>query len=186
MCPIFKKGEKSKISNYHPIMLLNTDYKMLTKALAMKLVAVAADLIDKVQSGFVPGHRITNQTRLTRMVLEYAEATKTNGMILALDQEKAYDKIDHTYLWAMLRKFGIPELFVNTIQSLYEGAKTKVMINGFPSKEFDVIRGVRQGDPLSCLLFELAIELLAEALRNSDLEGMSVPGNDRRLIVMNS
>jgi hypothetical protein len=182
MSPIYKKGEKSEISNYRPITILNTDYKLFTKALAVKLASVAPDIINKMQAGFVPGRRITDQTRLTRMVLEYAEATETNGMIVALDQEKAYDKIDHEYLWTTLRNFRLPESFIKTVKSLYQSAKTQVMINGCLSDKFRIQRGVQQGDPLSCLLFDLAIEPLAEALRRSNLEGMQIPGSERRLI----
>jgi hypothetical protein len=81
---------------------------------------------------------------------------------VALDQEKAYDKIKHDYLWQTLEKFAIPEQFIRTIQSLYRTAETVVIINGVISTSFQVTRGVRQGDPLSCLLFDLEIEPLAE------------------------
>jgi len=103
-------------------------------------------------------------------------------MIVALDQEKAYDKISHDYLWRVLDRFRLPERFIQSVRTLYERAETQVMINGFLSSPFQVTRGVRQGDPLSCLLFDLAIEPLAASLRASRLRGYEVPGAIERLI----
>lgn len=99
-----------------------------------------------------------------------------------LDQEKAYDKISHEYLWTMLRRFNIPESFIQSVKTLYNSAETRVMINGFLSEPYQITRGVRQGDPLSCLLFDLAIEPLAASLRASNLAGYNIPGADERLI----
>ncbi len=105
-----------------------------------------------------------------------------NGLIIALDQEKAYNKIHHNYLWKVLEAFQIPDQFIATIKSLYKNAHTRVMVNGFLSSLFKVTHGVHQGDPLSCLLFYLAIEPLAEMLRKSSLKGLEVPSSAERLI----
>ncbi len=176
MAPIYKeKGERTKVANYRPITLLNTDYKILSKTLAIRLADVAPQLIHKAQAGFVPGRKIHNHTQLARMMMLWAEENRADGAIVALDQEKAYDKIAHDYLWKVLRQFGIPEVFVNLIQSLYAHANTSVMINGILSRPYQVYRGVRQGDPLSCLLFDLAIEPLSAMIRNSELKGFNIP-----------
>jgi hypothetical protein len=78
------------------------------------------------------------------MIQHYAESTHTNGLIVALDQEKVYDKISHDYLWKVLDKFKIPTKIINTIKSLYNEAKTSVMINGHMSSAYTVNRGMRQ------------------------------------------
>src|SRR5882762_646509 len=95
----------------------------------------------------------------------------TNGAIVCLDQEKAYNKIAHPFLWATLEKLNFPTHFINTVKSLYQYARTKVIINGKVSTSFLIIRGVQQGDPLSCLLFNLAIESLTSMLRDPTLAG---------------
>jgi hypothetical protein len=183
MAPIYKKNDPAKIANYRPISLLNTDYKIFTKALTIKLARIAPDLIHPAQAGFVPGRHIYDQVWLTKRVIELAEATEQNGVIVALDQEEAYDKIEHDYLWKALKKFGIPDEFINTVKALYSDAYTSVIVNGMMSERpFKVTRGVRQGDPLSCLLFDLAIEPLAEALRQSGLKGFKLKEVDDRLI----
>ena len=116
ICPLYKKKDRRDIANYRPITLLNSDYKLLTKILALRLASSAPHIIHENQAGFIPGRVITDQIRLTQMILHYAEATEENGVIVALDQEKAYDKIAHDYLWLTLDKYGLPPSFVNTHQ----------------------------------------------------------------------
>lgn len=116
------------------------------------------------------------------MIINHVDITQTNGLIVALDQEKAYNKICHDYLWRVLEACQIPDQFIRTVKFLYENAHTRVMVNGFLSLLFRVTRGVRQGDPLSCLLFDIAIEPLAEMLRKSSLKGLEVPSSTEHLI----
>lgn len=183
MCPLYKKNDRAEIPNYRPISLLNSDYKIMTKALTIKLAEVAPGLINRAQAGFVPGRPIFDQVWLAKLVINLAEVTEQDGAIVALDQEKAYDKIKHDYLWQILQAFGFPEEYTNTIRALYSDAYTVVLVNGMRSSTgFKVRRGVRQGDPLSCLLFDLAIEPLGEALRQSNLKGINVPKQTERLI----
>lgn len=184
MCPIFKKKDRTKIENYRPITLLNSDYKILTKALSLQLLEPIDKMIHRDQAGFIPGRSIFDHIRLTRIMIAYAEAMEVNGAIIALDQEKAYDKITHEYLWKTLEAFNLPPCFVNTVKALYQNAKTTVAINGELSAPYTVKRGVRQGDPLSCFLFNLGIEPLACMLRNSDkINGFAIPGSNERLTV---
>lgn len=184
MCPIYKKKEREDIGNYRPITLLNTDYKTLTKALATQLAQHIHKLIHPDQSGFIPKRSIFNPIRTTQLIAAYADTMEEEGVIVALDQEKAYDKIRHDYLFETLRKFNLPNLFIKTVESLYSDAFTQVAINGFLSTPYQVNRGVRQGDPLSCLLFNLAIEPLACKLRNSPrLNGYNIPGIENKLII---
>ncbi|KAF5371875.1 hypothetical protein D9615_009582 [Tricholomella constricta] len=182
MCPLYKKNDKNDIANYRPITCLNTDYKLYTKCLATRLATIAPSLIHPSQAGFIPGRRITDQTKLIRLMMHYAEKTQQNGLIMALDQEKAYDKIGHEYLWRTLKKFDLPDVFIDTVRSLYDNAETKIMINGHLSTPWKINRGVRQGDPLSCMLFDLAIEPLAASLRASTLEGYNIPNSAEKLI----
>ena len=65
-----------------------------------------------------------------------------NGAIVALDQEKVYDKILHPYLWKVLEKFDVPQHFIKTVKHLYQNAATSVLINGILSDPFTVDRGI--------------------------------------------
>ena len=177
MCPLFKKKDPTEISNYRPITLLNTDYKLLTKVLAIQLMNHVKRLIHPDQAGFIPDRSIFDHIRLAKAILNYAEATEEDGAILALDQEKAYDKIRHDYLWKTMEAFNLPPPFINTVKILYSNARTQVAINGVLSEPFQVKWGIRQGDPLSCPLFDLAIEPLACQIRaDPNIKGIRIPG----------
>lgn len=85
------------------------------------------------QAGFIPRRSIYNHIRLATTIIKYTELTKEDGVIVALDQEKAYDKIHHDYLWATLKRFNIPEIFIRTVKTLYGNAHTQVAINSMLS-----------------------------------------------------
>ena len=184
MCPIYKKKDPTEIGNYRPITLMNTDYKLLTKVLALQLSPSISSLIHENQAGFIPKRSIFNHVRLAKSIISYAEVMEENRAIIALDQEKAYNKIRHDYLWKTLDAFNIPQTFTKTVRSLYQNAHTQVAINGVFSDPFPITRGVRQGDPLSCFLFDLAIEPLACMIRNDpNLHGINIPGIDPNILV---
>ena len=160
------------------------DYKLLTKTLSLQLVEPIHKLIHPDQAGFIPKRSIFHHIHLASTIINYAEVMEVDGVIMALDQEKAYDKIRHEYLWKTMETFNIPEELIKTTKALYDQVYTQVARNGILSKPFQVTRGVRQGDPLSCLLFDLAIEPLACKLRNcNELEGLTFPGKEDRLII---
>lgn len=102
MCPIYKKKDRAKIENYHPITLLNTDYKSMTKALAMQLAHKIHTLIHPDQTRFIPQCSIFDPIHLAKNMCDYADHMEEDGTIVAPDQEKAYDKIDHMYLLSTL------------------------------------------------------------------------------------
>jgi len=130
MSPIYKKKDLTDIRNYRLLTLLNTDYKLLAKVLASQLMIDIGNLIHLDQAGFIPQRSIMDQTKLAQMIIEYSEAANKDGAIIALDQEKAYDKVKHDYLWATLEKFNLPQIFVKMVKALYQNAHTQVAING--------------------------------------------------------
>lgn len=180
---LFKKGEKDRIENYRPITLSNSDYKLMTKAIANRLGEVAKDIIHPNQTGFVPGRGLYNNTRLSESMIEYTSIKGENGCILALDQEKAYDRIAHDYLWIVLEKFGFPAKFIQVIKFLYKDVKTTIIVNGAGSGRIIIKVGVKQGCPMSCLLYDIAIEPLACAIRKSALLGFKIPNVQDRVLV---
>lgn len=184
MCPLYKKKDRADIANYRLITVLNLDYKIFTRALQNKLAKAVPAVIHENQAGFMSGRSIFSQVKTVKLMIDYAEMAQKEGVVVALDQEKAYDKILHDYLWRVLEKYDLPKHFIRTVKSLYEAAETKVIVNGVTSKPFRITRGVRQGDSLSCLLFNLAIETLANLLRKSELKGFRVEGMQERLLTL--
>jgi exonuclease III len=184
ICPLYKKNEKSEAANYRPITLLNSDLKIMTKTISLRIAHAAAGVIHNDQAAFIKGRSIFDHVRLSRAMISYCEAYEHEGAIVALDQEKAYDRVQHEYLWRTLKTYGFPDSLITMIKNLYKGAKSLVIVNGVMSEPFEVTRGVRQGDPLSCILFNLAIEPLACMLRSdANLKGHQIKGRRDKLIV---
>jgi hypothetical protein len=119
-------------------MLLNTDYKVLTKVLALQLLDHACQLIHPDQAGFILNCLIFDHICLVKAILNYAKITEENGAILTLDQEKAYNKIRYDYLWRTLEAFNLPCPFIQMVQALYNNAHMKVAVNRVFSKTFKV------------------------------------------------
>ena len=180
---LYKKKSKIKIENYRPVTLLNADYKIYTKTIATKLGKVVKTILHENQAGFVPKRSLYDHTRTSQLVVEYCELKNIDGCIASLDQEKAYDKIDHEYMWRIMKKNGFPDVFIARIQEMYSDTGKSVMVNGVLPRQYKVKRGVHQGDPMSCLLYDIAIEPLAESIRRSNLKGLNIPGARERLIV---
>ena len=94
-----------------------------------RLRKVAPNLIHKDQAGFMPNRCIYDQTKLVELMIKWCENTGNKGMILCLDQEKAYDRIDLSYLWQTLKTFGFLELFIARIRNLCRTASTAIRMN---------------------------------------------------------
>src|SRR5258708_6369592 len=175
MCPLYKKKDCHEIPNYRPITVLNAEYKILTTAIMNKLSDVAPNLIHKSQTAFIKGHSIFDQIDQAKRLIDLCNIKNQNGVIILLDQEKVYDKIKHDYLWKVLEATNLPTNLIKTIKSLYKFAETRVILNGNISKNFHVTRGVHQGNPLSCLLFNFAIEPLSKMIRTTNnLKGLKI------------
>ena len=164
LCPIYKKKDRHKAINYHPIVVLNAEYKILTTAIMNQLSQVAPKIIHRSQAAFIKGRSIFDQIDLATRMIQLCNISKECGAIILLNQEKAYNRIKHDYLWQVLETANVPLYITKIIKALYHNVKTTVILNGTLSPPFPVERGVRQCNPLSCLLFNLAIEPLSKLL----------------------
>ncbi len=160
------KGEITLLRNYRPIALMNTDIKILTKLLAMRLNWVLPTIIHESQTA-VYGRQIGNNINLIRDLIDLVNKNEEEAAFLFIDQEKAFDRVNHKILYKVLEKFGFGESFINWIKTIYLDASTRLSINGFLTDPIPLLSGVRQGCPLSPLLFVMVIELLALQLRNN-------------------
>jgi len=171
----YKKGDPTLVSNYRPISSMNTDCKMYTNLINMRLAPWAVAKLHPDQKGFVPGRLMNEHTRLASEVAHLCDATGTPGFIVGLDQAKAYDRVDQSWLLQVLVASGLPPNLIMLISDLTSDCRSRVRINSGYSPYFVLKRGVRQGDPLSCLLFNFSIEPLAIKLRQI-VKGLSIPG----------
>jgi exonuclease III len=169
---LHKKGPKSQAKNYRPISLLNVDVKILTGILANRLQRHVRSIIHSDQQGFIRGRNIqTNIQRLDDM-LHYMKLHSPQSMVALLDFEKAFDRVDHSYLLQVLQSYGFPPAFVDIVRVIYSGRRSKILVNGYLSSSFRINRGVLQGDPLSPLLFVIALEPMCQLLRQNSKYGI--------------
>lgn len=169
-----KKGDLQNISNWRPISLLCADYKILSKALATRLSQVLSQVIHSDQNYCIPNRSILDNISLVRDVLEVARLFGVNGGLISLDQEKAFDRVEHAYLREALEAFGFSQVFINMIEAMYCDIESVLKVNGGLSAPFRIQRGVRQGCAMSGMLYSLAIEPLLHKLRN-ELCGFTIP-----------
>lgn len=171
-----KKGDLQSLRNWRPISLINTDAKIFTRLLNARLVQAADSLINPFQTGFLPDRFIADNGMLAKLAMEQARGHQSSSSIaLLLDQEKAYDRIHPDYLHRVLHTFGIPDTFISAITRLFFSTNIRININGHISTAFTQQRGLRQGDPISPVLFNLALEpLLRAILDDNTFEGVTL------------
>lgn len=162
--------------------MLNVDYKIGSKALAMRLEKVLPKVIHSDQAGFVRGRFIGECIRMIDDVLYFTDYKKQPGIALYLDFTKAFDSLEHPFIYNSLKAFNFGESFIRWFKTFYSNANSCIINNGYTSDYFSIERGVRQGDPLSGALFVIAVELLANSLRsNKNIKG--IPVNDSTILI---
>lgn len=172
-----KPGKDSKIlDNLRPITLLNTDYKIVTLAYANRLKSKLDTIISDSQSGFMKDRSIHNNIRLVIDLLDYKHLIDDDGFILFLDFYKAFDSIEHPFIFQCLKLLGFGNKFRATIESLYDKANSSISLPGGTSPRFAIKRGVKQGCPISPFLFIIATEMLSIFIKNSDIAPLNVMG----------
>jgi hypothetical protein len=160
---LHKSGARDVLSNYRPITLLNTDYKLLTKVLANRLAPALGRAIGPEQSAYLPGRDISDRVWLLLLLMLNAQQT---GVLALLDIIKAFDTLDREFVFAMLEAVGAGG-FVRWVRALLSDTTAVVVVNGVASTPARWHAGVRQGCPLSPLLFLLAAWALSCHLKAS-------------------
>ena len=183
---IHKEGKDPiQCTSYRPISLLCVDYKILTSIMATRIQKYIKKLIQPDQTGFILGRQGTNNIRRTLNLQAIAAGDKQASMLLSLDAEKAFDRVDWVFLRQTLMEMGFGKEFVAWINLLYKEPSSKVRVNGHCSSFFRIERGVRQGDSLSPILFALSVEPLAEAIRqNMQIQGIEDEGGSIHKIAL--
>lgn len=147
-----------------------------------RLSAVISPLVDPDQTGFIPNRQITENIRLTTNIIQDSNTNSKSTLLLSLDIHKAFDSVSWSYLDTLLPKYGINNEFLHGFKALYHNPQTRIKLPGNNSDFFPLTKGTRQGCPLSPLLFALAIEPLACAIRNNiDIKGYSKGSKEYKL-----
>ncbi|CAC5415415.1 unnamed protein product [Mytilus coruscus] len=175
-----KKGERNILKNYRPISLLQVDYKILARIMSNRLKSVLPKIISEDQTCCVIGRDISNNISNVRDIMELVERDDLEGYFLKLDQANAFDRVSHTYLLEVLKKFGFGDRFVKWISIFYNGINSAVKCNGFLTKYFVIKNGIRQGCPISALLYVLVAEPLhCKIVQNVNIKGINIPNSNK-------
>lgn len=182
---IHKKDRNPQLcGNYRPVSLINVDAKLLAKILATRLEGLLPKLIHPDQVGFIKNRTSSDNLRRLLHLMWQAGREPDVTVALSLDAEKAFDRVEFPYLFQTLEKFGLGNSFINWIRLLYHNPKASVVTNGRQSTAFQLHRGTRQGCPLSPLLFALALEPLAIAIRqNNNIVGIKNGSEEHKLLL---
>ena len=164
---VIPKGTKDKrlLKNWRPISLLNVDYKILAKVLATRLQKVISYVTSSDQVGYIRGRYIGDNIRIMLDILEMTKYEVDPGLMVMVDFEKAFDTESWDFLHKTLEFFNFAPTFKKYIKLLYASPECCVTNNGFHTEFFPISRGIRQGCPISVLLFIMCTEVLAIAIR---------------------
>lgn len=175
MIVLIAKSKKPKtVKDYRPISLLCSDYKILTKILASRLKSILSQIVEENQILAAAKGNIQDLLSLVRdVVLQCKLQSAKSHAVINLDFANAFDRVSHKYLFYVMNRLGFQGQFVNSIVQLYRNAQSKVMVNGFMSAPIPVCNSVRQGCPLSMLLFAIALEPLIRLFKKK-IEGLRI------------
>jgi ribonuclease HI/exonuclease III len=175
--------EKGAISfnRFRPISLCNTSYKIIAKVIANRLKTTLPLIVPENQGGFVQGRHIADNIILVQEAIHSSVLRKEKGMVVKLDLANAFDRVRHDFLFEVMKKFGFDLHFISWIKACIGSPWIAPLVNGKVSGFFKASRGLRQGCPLSPLLYALQASALSFQLENAqlhkDLMGLSItPG----------
>ena len=132
---IYKKSDPTDIRNYRPILLLNVDFKIVSKIYANCISAVLSELLGPMQYAF-KGRDVCDGLIFLRDVIDLTQTKKQDAYVLSIDFYKAFDCVDHIFLKKVLKCSGFSDIFCDRIFSLFQNSETAVIVNGFISNFF--------------------------------------------------
>eukprot|EP00253_Pinus_taeda_P003424 PITA_03424 len=167
-----KENRPTSFSRFRPISLCNSSYKIFTKVIASRLQPLLPSLISENQGGFLPNRQIHDTITLVQEAIHSSTSRHEKGLVLKLDLANAFDRVRHSFLYAVLRNMGFNSAFISTIAACISGPWISPLINGHPCEAFQSSRGLRQGCPLSPYLFILMVASFSSALDHNRRVGL--------------
>lgn len=173
---LFKKGDVVDIKNYRPISLINADVKIFSKLVTSWLKPLIEKKLCPYQSGFLSSRKIQQNHITVHSCLNQNSVYQKKGLMLFLDQKKAYDMVDRGWLNKCLDRLELDPTIRIGIKAILSNNQAKVCTNRNTSTAFNIGRGVRQGDSISPLLYNIAIDPILVKL-DKELKGVQIDSN---------
>ena len=173
-----KQGKSPhSLKGWRPITLLNVDYKIVSSAIANRFRTVIDQIIGPSQTAYISGRFLGENTRLLFDTINYVKENKMKAIIVAADFESAFESVSWNYLRSVLVNMNFGHQFLKMIDLMYLNPKnySRIMINGHLGSKMPIGRGIRQGDPSSGYLFNIAVEVLAGLINKSQkIQGINI------------
>ncbi|GKB34823.1 RNA-directed DNA polymerase, eukaryota, reverse transcriptase zinc-binding domain protein [Tanacetum coccineum] len=173
-----KVNNPTLITDFHPISLIGIHYKIIAKNLANRLSKVIDKIVSKEQSTFIAGRQILDSLIILSEIIEWHKKEKSSSSFLKWILKKAFDSISWKYLDHILDRLGFGYKWCSWIKACLSSSRASILVNGSPTSEFSINRGLKQGDPLSSFLFILVMEGLhnafSEAVGNGLISGINI------------
>ena len=169
---------------FRPISLCNLSYKIISKTLANRLKSLLPKLITPWQATSIPGRNIQDNSIIAHKIFHTLHQKRTGSFGLAalnINLEKAFDKVEWSFLLSIFKQFGFSEKWIQMINQCISIPSYSILINGSPEGFFTSSRGIRQGDPISPFLFILFTDVLSRLFlqkeTNGSLQGIKIARN---------
>ena len=174
---LFKKGDLLECSNYRPISLLCHVYKLLLQIIYLRIRAPLIEAIQSNQAAYQRGRGTIEQIQILQQVIERCNEFQRDCVICFVDFTKAFDSVNQQELWNALRKYtSLNPAYINLLAKLYERSYTRVRTDIGLTDMIDLLRGVKQGDIASAILFCLALMVILQMTFEDFEGGISIGG----------